>query len=182
MSIFKKTRLDRSVIVENKTIEAVKELEASYPRIEEEAEPSKRVSNTSTFQHEAEPVVKTRVNKTINPYIQAQTRSSKSVIKLTPITKENEQSLATLIVEDASTIVNRSNIDPENPTISTKSHALLEIRDGQVFLNNQTAAETTFIQVKQPTQLQNGDVILLGNRLIRVNIENSNVTTNGLDD
>jgi FHA domain len=181
MSLFKKTRLDRSVIAENKQPEVVKEIENSYPRIEE-AEPPKRVSNTSTFPtEEAAPVTKTRVNKTVNPYMQAQAKPAKSVVKLTAIAKENETLIGNaLVIEDDSTVINRANIDPENPTISGRSHALLEIKNGQVFLSNQTAAETTFVQVRQPMALRNGDVILLGDRLVRVEIEN--VKSTGLDD
>ena len=182
MSIFKKTRLDRDLIADNKTPEVVKELEESYPRIEEKVAPPKRVSNTSTFPQKAEIVVETKAKKTVNPYMQAQVKPSKNLIKLIPITKEGEQSLVILTIEDASTIINRGNIDVENSTISTKSHALLEVIDGEVFLNNQTSAETTFLQVKQPTRLQNGDVILLGNRLIKVVIESVSLAANGLDD
>ena len=182
MSLFKKTRLDRSVIAENKQPEVVKEIENAYPRIEEEL--PKRVSNTATFPVESSTTARQRGNKTINPYTQATAKPTKSVIKLIPITKENESvAISTLVIEDASTIINRANIDPENPTISGKSHALIEIKNGQAFLINQTAAETTFIQIRQSTQLQNGDVILLGDRLVKVEIENTVASNNaGLDD
>jgi FHA domain len=182
MSLFKKTRLDRSVIAENKEPEVVKEIENSYPRIEEEA--PKRASNTAIFAIANDAMTKSSSNKTVNPYTQAQPKPTKSVVKLTPISKENEYLAHTLAIEEASMVINRANIDPENPTISGRGHALIEVKNGQVFLSNQTTAETTFIQVKQPTQLRNGDVILLGDRLIRVEIENitAAATNAGLDD
>lgn len=172
MSIFKKTRLDRST-----TPEPVKEV-VSYPRIEEE-----EVVPMPSAQ-EIEPVISPPTvrnsAKTINPYTKPLAKPKKSTIKLTPLCKEDEIQRDTLIVEEDSILLTRHNIDPDNPTLSAKGHALLEVKNGQVFISNQTGAQTTFIQVNNPMPLKSGDVILLGDRLVRIEIETQNQA--GLDD
>ena len=173
MSIFKKTRLDRSVAPE-----PAKEV-VSYPRIEEEVVPT-----TMTPVQEIEPVISPPTvrnsAKTINPYTKPLAKPKKSTVKLTPLCKEDEIQRDTLVVEEDRFLLTRHNIDPDNPTLSAKGHALLEVKNGQVFISNQTGAQTTFIQVNNPMPLKSGDVILLGDRLVKIEIETHSQA--GLDD
>jgi hypothetical protein len=173
MSIFKKTRLDRPVVAENSD----KKIENSYPRINEDemqdfsTPPVPKIEPTPNRQNSP---------KTINPYTQSAPKPQKSVVRLTPIAKENETQASDIIMDEPSLILNRANTDPNNPTISAKGHALLEIKNGKVYISNETVAETTFVQAKYPTALRSGDVILLGDRLLRIDIELAQ--PNGLDD
>ena len=62
-------------------------------------------------------------------------------------------------------ILNRSNTDPNNNSITSKEQAAL-IHDGNDwFIENRSEQETTYLKVSKKTKLENGDVIILGNRL-----------------
>ena len=186
MSLFKKTRLDRSLVADEEQPELVKETENVYPRIIEkniEAIPNDVLNASVGIQKDDEVITKTEAKKTVNPYIQGLPKPAKQLVRLIPITREDEQSLTAMTISnEEATVINRANIDIDNPTISNKGHALIEIKNGQILLTNQTKVETTFIQVRQPTALHDGDIILLGNRLIRVEIENFGVSNDELED
>lgn len=68
--------------------------------------------------------------------------------------------------------LSRSNLDPQNPTISQVSHAQLSFENGQWHLTDQSSNHATFIQVSEKTPLKDGTIILLGNQIYRFkNIE-----------
>lgn len=61
--------------------------------------------------------------------------------------------------------LNRANTDPNNNTITSKEQAVL-IREGSSwFIEDRSEQHTTFIRVGKRMKLENGDVIVLGNRL-----------------
>ena len=61
--------------------------------------------------------------------------------------------------------LNRANLDPNNNTITSKKQAVL-LREGEDwYIMNGSEQKTTFVQVKKKVKLENGDVILLGNRM-----------------
>jgi len=171
MSIFKKTRLERTVMPEPAQ-EAV-----SYPRIQEEEVLLTPIAPVK--EEEPAPPIRNS-SKTINPYTRPLPKPKNCIIRLTALSKDDESQRDTLVYDENSILLNRHNIDPDNPTLSSKGHALLEVKNGQVFISNQTAAQTTFIQVNSPMPLQSGDVILLGDRLVRIEIETT--AQMGLDD
>jgi hypothetical protein len=187
MSLFKKTRLDRNVFADNTS--STPESEVVYPRIREEEEITSQTSiiSAETFiPIESSPVAlqsnRNSSPKTVNPYTKPTPKPQKTRIKLTPISKDDEALFDTLVSEEYALILNRANIDTDNPTISAKGHALIEVKNGEVYISNQTTAQTTFVQVKSPALLKSGDVILLGNRLVQIEIENIAQTVSGLDD
>lgn len=108
---------------------------------------------------------KLEVNKTIDPSRIA--LFERNVLKLVRIPKEGEQE-ATLEFEGENIVLNRDNTDPGNMTITSREQAALEFKDGKWMLSDRSALQTTYIRVNQPTELKNGDVILLGNRAFRV--------------
>ncbi|MCX8148077.1 FHA domain-containing protein [Thermaurantimonas aggregans] len=108
---------------------------------------------------------KLEVNKTIDPSRMA--LFEKNVLKLVRIPKEGEKE-ATLEFEGEKIILTRDNTDPGNMTITSREQAALEYKDGKWMLSDRSALQTTYIRVNQPTELKNGDVILLGNRAFRV--------------
>ena len=66
----------------------------------------------------------------------------------------------------------RENTEPKNRTITSKGQALLECDDnGQWYITNQSEQGTTVLQVTRKTPIQNGDIIMLGNRSFRFEIE-----------
>ena len=62
-------------------------------------------------------------------------------------------------------ILNRSNTDPNNNSITSKEQAALIHNGNDWFIENRSEQETTYIKVSKKTKLESGDVIILGNRL-----------------
>ena len=62
-------------------------------------------------------------------------------------------------------VLNRANTDPNNHTITSKRQAILTHDDNGWFLENQSEHNSTFIQVNKRMKLQDGDIIMMGNRL-----------------
>lgn len=61
-------------------------------------------------------------------------------------------------------ILNRSNTDPNNNTITSKEQAVLTYQDGEWYLENLSEMKTTFIRVGKKIKLSSGDIIVMGNR------------------
>src|SRR5580658_5538354 len=60
--------------------------------------------------------------------------------------------------------VNRANLDEGNFTITGKVQATFTFRDNKWWLQDASELKTTFIQVKEPRELKDGDIILMGDR------------------
>ena len=66
----------------------------------------------------------------------------------------------------------RDNTEPKNRTITSKGQALLECDDnGQWYITNQSEQGTTVLQVTRKTPIQHGDIIMLGDRSFRFEVE-----------
>lgn len=61
-------------------------------------------------------------------------------------------------------ILNRQNTDPENPTITSRQQALLTFENGKWYIEDKSAYKTTYIRVTKKTEIQDGDIIGLGDR------------------
>jgi hypothetical protein len=65
---------------------------------------------------------------------------------------------------DNPVVLNRDNLDPSNTTLTRKVQAEVTLVDGKWFVQDQSEKETTFIQVRRPHELMEGDILLMGNR------------------
>lgn len=63
--------------------------------------------------------------------------------------------------------VNRSSIDPENPTISSKKHALLSFESGSWHVQDVSTNGATFRQVSGEMKLTNNTKLIIGNKVFR---------------
>lgn len=61
--------------------------------------------------------------------------------------------------------LNRSNTDPNNNTITSKEQAVLTQEGDAWYIEDRSEQHTTLLRVSKKTKLENGDVIVLGNRL-----------------
>ena len=61
-------------------------------------------------------------------------------------------------------ILNRANTDANNQTITSREQALMTHESDGWYIENKSEFETTYVKVNKKTRLQNGDIILLGNR------------------
>ena len=100
------------------------------------------------------------VSGTIDPYRQVKGHSCS--LKILP--RENETKDITIQLDGDQVILNRDNLEPGNNTITGKQQAMLEFKDGEWYITNKSAQETTFLLIKGSLKLQDGDIIVMGDR------------------
>jgi hypothetical protein len=102
---------------------------------------------------------------TIDPFRKEEDQGS-AVAYLEPVAREGEPLLEPVSITspDNTIKVNRTSLDPENNTITSKVQAIFEYKDGVWYIVDQSEQQTTFVLVNQPTPIKNGDILLMGNR------------------
>lgn len=91
-----------------------------------------------------------------------------NVFALVPISEETGMPEGeTLDFEGESVMLNRDNTDPNNKTITSREQAVITFENGRWCLEDRSEYKTTFVQVARKTELQKGDLILLGTQLYR---------------
>lgn len=63
--------------------------------------------------------------------------------------------------------LNRDNTDSENSTITSKTQAVVTFDNGKWSIFDESELRSTFVQASRKVELQDGDIILLGNQLYR---------------
>ena len=100
---------------------------------------------------------------TFNPYTQPLVEIPK--FKLTSIPRHTETSGQTNEYEGDSVALKRSNLDKENFTISSQEHATIENVNNKWYISNKSSLKTTYIQVNAMTEITDGDIVLIGDRM-----------------
>ncbi|MFH0865876.1 MAG: zinc ribbon domain-containing protein [Bacteroidota bacterium] len=108
------------------------------------------------------------ISGTIDPYKKA--ASKNCFLKLVERTNENNK--VVINIEGSPVSLNRDNLEPENKSITGKDQAFLEFKDGTWYLTDKSELGTTFIRVKYPYALKEGDIILFGDRKFEFHIQN----------
>lgn len=103
---------------------------------------------------------------TINPFVQ---KTNQPQFQLTPIEGGVIDTINTLHFVGSNVKLNRSNLDENNNTISSKEQAEIVFSEGRFVLQDKSSFRSTFIQVNPEYELKNGDIILMGNRLFVFN-------------
>lgn len=90
---------------------------------------------------------------------------------LTLVPDEGEQiEPSELLFEGKTIVLNRENTEPGNRTITSAQQAELTCEDGHWHIVDKSALQSTFLRPVRPVELQDGDVIMLGDRLFRFGI------------
>lgn len=66
--------------------------------------------------------------------------------------------------ESPKVVLNRQNTDPENLSITSQQQAVLTFENGKWYIEDKSAYKTTYIRVTKKTELQNGDIVAMGDR------------------
>ncbi len=99
---------------------------------------------------------------TINPWVKPQ---NGALCSLTPVAWEGEKKTPETINYSGNSIVlNRDNTDPNNNSITSKEQAVLTYEDGAWYIEDKSQLQTTYLHIAQKTKLEDGAVIILGNR------------------
>lgn len=85
---------------------------------------------------------------------------------LTPISEDTGQPEGDFIQFEGNEVgLNRDNTDPKNETITSQLQAVITHENGKWNIVDGSEYHTTFVQASRKTELQSGDLILLGNQL-----------------
>lgn len=104
-----------------------------------------------------------RTGGTINPWA---TPSDESFCTLKRIPWQNEHvTYEPVSYSGESIILNRSNTDANNNSITSKEQAIISHQNGEWYIENKSELQTTLIRVDRRIKLEDGDVIVLGNRM-----------------
>ncbi len=99
---------------------------------------------------------------TINPWAKPQ---NGALCSLTPIAWEEEEKIPEAINYTGNSIVlNRDNTDPNNNSITSREQAVLTYEDGAWYIEDKSQLQTTYLHIAKKTKLEDGAVIILGNR------------------
>lgn len=110
------------------------------------------------------PMNENKVSGTINPYMQSAAPEPGFV--LSPVKRINEKKeLVDLEYEGKEVLLNRENTEADNGSITSQNQALLEFSNGRWTIEDKSEQGTTFVKASKKIELNEGDVILLGNRL-----------------
>lgn len=106
------------------------------------------------------------VRKTVRPSRKADAK--KTGFNLVPISERTGKPEGNeLHYEGYEIILNRDNTDPKNDTITSQEQACITFEDGKWCIEDKSEYNTTFVQAAHKIELQEGDLILLGNQLYR---------------
>ena len=106
---------------------------------------------------------------------------SKATRQLSNVSFENDNTKEAILTEEGTgrkvvltqgvNLLNRSNLDPGNASISGSRHAEMEFTDGQWFISDLSSNAATFIQCKTEQVLNNKVRIIVGNIIFRFEYE-----------
>lgn len=114
---------------------------------------------------------KSKISGTQNPYMIGP--EAEPTIVLTPQKRLNEKNNPTgLEYEGKSVVLNRSNTEPDNQSITSQTQAVISNIDGRWFIEDKSEQGTTFVRATRNIELKDGDMILLGNRLFEFRVSN----------
>lgn len=100
---------------------------------------------------------------TINPW--AKPQNAEKQCSLTPIPWEGEENCGQSQKYAGSSIVlNRANTDSCNNSITSKEQALLSFENDAWYIEDKSQQQTTYLHVGRKMQIEDGDIIILGNR------------------
>lgn len=71
---------------------------------------------------------------------------------------------------EGNTSLNRQNLDQNNQSISKDDHAIIDFKDNKWILRDVSSNGATFIQVTQPAEIKDKDLIMIGNVIYRFEI------------
>lgn len=100
---------------------------------------------------------------TINPWT---TPNEDSFCTLRRISWQSEKvSYEPVSYSGEAIILNRANTDSNNNSITSREQAVITHENGEWFIENRSDLQTTFIRVDRRLKLEDGDIIVLGNRM-----------------
>lgn len=101
---------------------------------------------------------------TINPWMQPGEESAFCTLQRIPWQTERV-TYEPVSYSGQRIVLNRSNTDSNNNSITSRTQAILTQEDGKWYIEDGSEMHTTLIRVSRKVELQDGDVVVLGNRM-----------------
>jgi len=105
---------------------------------------------------------KVNMKATVNPWLLEKESSPK--FQLLPLEKTGKVSKDKKDYEGQKVELKRMNLDPENDTITSSVQAVIYKKDNKWILSNKSKLQTTFIRVDGDFEIQDGAILLFGNK------------------
>lgn len=106
--------------------------------------------------------------KTINPYANIQhsqpAKEAYCAIEPVPDSPGEAGRLKKFEFDKQQVVLRRDNTEPGNSSITSKEQAVLTYENGLWYVEDKSTFQTTFLRAGRKLQLQDGDIILLGDR------------------
>lgn len=142
----------RTVLNRRNTYQSNREERAEKPHWRAEVPPRERVINPD-------------FKKTISPGMHRRLQINFSALN----TYEDPKFIPLeLTFSEEEVLLNRTNVEADNPTISRSQHALLTNEDGKWFLENKSSSMATSLVLTKKHELQPGDIVIIGDRTFEV--------------
>lgn len=111
--------------------------------------------------------------KTVRPDHNQRFAQEPKEVKGFSLTKlsRDEESLGNRFYEGEDIALNRDNTDPSNTSITSHVQAVVKNEDGKWMITDKSEFHSTYVQVSRPTELKDGDLILLGDQLFRFEVK-----------
>lgn len=106
---------------------------------------------------------------TINPW--AEQPAKPATCSLTPLKSDFSADKSPILLSSEKNKLNRENLDPGNQTITSAGQASINFNNGSWMIEDTSVMQTTFIKVNGATELKNGDILLMGNKLFKFTAE-----------
>ncbi|TXH58577.1 MAG: hypothetical protein E6Q89_03115 [Bacteroidia bacterium] len=106
---------------------------------------------------------------TVNPWAEQPITPDK--YHLIPLKSDFTASGEPIHLKEGNNNLNRANLDPGNTSITSNSQAVIKHAGEKWILEDTSSMKTTFVKVNGPTDLNDGDIILMGNKLFRFSKE-----------
>lgn len=132
----------------------------------DKAAASEPLRSRNPFEHQTNPPQGGggRYAGTINPWMQPAEESSFCTLQRIPWQNE-KVTYEPVSYSGQEIVLNRSNTDNNNNSITSRTQAILTQENGKWFIEDGSEMHTTLIRVNRKVELQDGDVIVLGNRM-----------------
>lgn len=114
------------------------------------------------------PPSKKDMKATVNPWMQA---PESKTFTLTPLAADYTEKSEGVEYNQEEISLGRSQLDPDNNTISSAGQMKIAYIDGQWMMEDISQMQTCFIKVNGQQQLHDGDVLLLGNKLFKFQVK-----------
>ena len=103
------------------------------------------------------------IGGTVNPWT---TPTEDSFCTLRRISWQNERvSYEPVSYSGSEIVLNRANTDSNNNSITSREQAVIRHENGEWYIENRSDLQTTLVRVDRKLKLEDGDVIVLGNRM-----------------